>query len=123
MRLQSENRRTPVRNGDAEQWKNLPELYSCVIDILARCECQAGTRSRGVAIDSNEHGSQDQRRSREEAEGHVPGTDQGRCSGLCCLPRAGDAIHPALREREGSGFETNLKVPFNCVGVRWGYDT
>ena len=23
------------------------------------------------------------------------------------LPRAGDAIHPALREREGSGFETN----------------
>ena len=24
------------------------------------------------------------------------------------LPRAGDAIHPALREREGSGFETNF---------------
>ena len=22
------------------------------------------------------------------------------------FPRAGDAIHPALREREGSGFET-----------------
>ena len=45
------------------------------------CECQAGT---GVAIDSNEHGSQDRRRSREETEGHVPGIDQGHCSGLCC---------------------------------------
>lgn len=85
-----ENRRTPVRNGDAEQWKNLTkdekiaELYSCVMDILAKCERQAGTRSRGVATDSNEQGSQDRRRSQEEAKGHVPGTDQGRCSGLCC---------------------------------------
>ena len=26
------------------------------------------------------------------------------------LPRAGDAIHPALREREGSGFETTNTV-------------
>ena len=81
-----ESRRTPVRNGDAEQWKNLTkdekiaELYSCVIDILAQCEHQAGTRPQGV--DSNDQESQDRRSPREE--GHVPGTDQRCCSGLYC---------------------------------------
>ena len=34
------------------------------------------------------------------------------------LPRAGDAIHPALRKREGSGFETRLIPSFRgCMPV------
>ena len=83
-----ESRETPIRNGDTEQWKNLTkdekitELYSSVIDILAQCEHQAGTSCRPQHIHSNEQESQHNTRPQEG--GHVSGTDQGCCNGICC---------------------------------------
>ena len=81
-----ESRKIPIRNGDTEQWKNLTkdekitELYSRVIDILAQCEHQAGTRP--LHVDSNEQESQHHTRSQEVR--NVSGSDQGCCNGLCC---------------------------------------
>jgi hypothetical protein len=81
-----ENRKTPVRNGDAEEWKNftrdekIAELYSCVIDILAQCEHQASNTTRPQGVHSNGQESQDHQRSQEA--GHVSETDQSCCNGF-----------------------------------------